>query len=113
MEKKKMLDMNERNGKLLALENYIIGKVPDFMIGDKVKPNELGVAAGIFEAGENFFIVDIGDHLKKRSEDPTSTILIWGIAGDGFLRQMIVNPRWLQVIEQPAPKKKAPARRKK
>jgi len=101
---KENLTLDERNGKLLAQENQMLAQ-PVFLIGDRIKPNSLGLTTGLFQPGELFLVVDQGEKIAKWAGDPTRTMELWNFAEDESLRRTISDPRFFDLVarrKQPA-----------
>ncbi|MFA7473932.1 MAG: hypothetical protein WCY86_13575 [Spirosomataceae bacterium] len=100
---KENLTLDERNGKLLAQENQMLAQ-PVFLIGDRIKPNSLGLTTGL-QPGELFLVVDQGEKIAKWAGDPTRTMELWNFAEDESLRRTISDPRFFDLVarrKQPA-----------
>ena len=100
------LTLDERNGKLLAELNQMRagGSVS---VGDMVEPNSLGIATGLFAAGERLFVAGVGENIGKLAGDPTRTVDLWSFDADGRLKRTITDVRFLRVVESATAKKKA------
>ena len=100
------LTLDERNGKLLAELNQMRagGSVS---VGDVVEPNSLGIATGLFTAGERLFVAGVGENIGKLAGDPTRTVDLWSFDADGHLKRTITDVRFLRVVESATAKKKA------
>ena len=100
------LTLDERNGKLLAELNQMRagGSVS---VGDVVEPNSLGIATGLFAAGERLFVSGVGENIGKLAGDPTRTVDLWSFDADGALKRTITDARFLRVVESAVTKKKA------
>lgn len=98
------LTLDERNGKLLNFENDIINN-PEFQEGDKVKPSALGMQTGLFQAGELFIIVKMGELIGKWAGDPSRTIELWNFNGQGVLNRTVTDPKFIELVERKGKKK--------
>ena len=100
------LTLDERNGKLLAELNQMRagGSVS---VGDVVEPNSLGIATGLFAAGERLFVAGVGENIGKLAGDPTRCVDLWSFDAGGALKRTITDARFLRVVESASSKKKA------
>lgn len=100
---KERLNVDERNGKLRQFENAIRAAAPELSVGDRVTVSDIGMQSGIFEAGEQFIVVDIcepGGLLSKWAGDPARTVRLWSFDELGDLKQLVVEPKFVSVVEK-------------
>ncbi len=91
--------IDERNGRLMELENLMLAN-PKIGVGDLVCGNALGIASGLYEAGEKLLVVRVGESVAKWAGDPSRTVECWSIGADGLLRRTLVDPKMLSVIRK-------------
>lgn len=100
------LTIDERNGKLLAELNQMrAGGV--VVAGDVVEANSLGLATGLFVAGERLFVAEVSERIGKLAGDPTRCVDLWSFDADGQLKRTVTDARFLRVVESAKPKRTA------
>lgn len=92
------LDLNGRNA-LLGMLAPMIFNDPAISAGDIVSANDIGLKTGVFEAGERFAVVRVGEMIAKFAGDPTRTVELWSITEDGEVRRTLTDPKFLMVVE--------------
>ena len=91
------LTLDERNAKLIGMVNEL-RTIEQFAVGQLVEPSGAGIASGLMEAGEQFFVAGVGELIAKFAGDPSRTIELWSFNPDGSLRRTITDPRFIRRI---------------